>query len=195
MGKRRKNRAARPPSTEERLLEEVSKLLGAETITPMMVYDLLLMGHRIYKQGFGLPHEVVWKSILDAFRLYDTFGFPIDLTELMARERGYLVDISGFEAALAGQRKLSQEERKSRKLGVVADELADAAQWEVAPHASQQRFVGYETIEAETHVAAVRHMDAGRVAVILNETPFYAESGGQVSDTGEIGRASCRERV
>src|SRR5687767_624366 len=54
----------------------------------------------------------------DAFRLYDTFGFPIDLTELMARERGYVVDIAGFETALERQRTQSQEERKSRKLGV-----------------------------------------------------------------------------
>ena len=65
----------------------------------------------------------------DAFRLYDTYGFPIDLTELMARERGYTVDIAGFEAALAQQRSQSQAERKSRKLGVGADDFADLTAW------------------------------------------------------------------
>src|SRR6476646_9248627 len=65
----------------------------------------------------------------DAFGLYDTYGFPIYLTELMARERGYSVDITGFEAALAQQRSQSQAERKSRKLGVGADDFADLASW------------------------------------------------------------------
>src|SRR5437867_6349398 len=59
----------------------------------------------------------------DAFRLYDTYGFPIDLTELMARERGYVVDIAGFEAALDQQRRRSQEERRGKKLGVETDTL------------------------------------------------------------------------
>jgi hypothetical protein len=73
MGKRKKNRAARPPSTEELLTEKVSQFLGAQNITPMMVYDLLLMGHRCYRQGLGLPHETVWKSILDGFRDHDRY--------------------------------------------------------------------------------------------------------------------------
>ncbi|HET7187492.1 MAG TPA: alanine--tRNA ligase, partial [Gemmatimonadaceae bacterium] len=123
----------------------------------------------------------------DAFRLYDTFGFPIDLTELMAHERGYTVDISGFEAALGEQRTRSKDERKSRKLGVESDELGDPMTWErAAETATDSRFVGYDTIEIETQVAALRHLDGDRVAVLLRESPFYAESGGQVSDEGEI---------
>jgi alanyl-tRNA synthetase len=124
----------------------------------------------------------------DAFRLYDTFGFPIDLTELMARERGYLVDIAGFEQSLDAQRKMSQVERKSRNIAVVADDLGDDSQWTKAGtgDAEHGRFVGYETIEIETLVTAVRHFPEGRVAVMLRESPFYAESGGQVSDHGEI---------
>ena len=124
----------------------------------------------------------------DAFRLYDTFGFPIDLTELMARERGYLVDIAGFEAALDTQRRRSQDERKSRKLGVETDVLADPGQWESAPGAATPAasFVGYETVEIRTQVAAIRRLENGRAAMLLRETPFYAESGGQVSDRGEI---------
>jgi alanyl-tRNA synthetase len=167
----------------------------------------------------------------DAFRLYDTFGFPIDLTELMARERGYVVDLAEFERALDVQRTQSKEERKSKKLGVAADELADATQWVqrtatvsgvasvaatldkvpsppaepgrtiasgAAAGAAQPgsqigvaalpptRFVGYDTTEIETQVTAVRRLDGGRVAVMLRETPFYAESGGQISDAGEI---------
>ncbi len=123
----------------------------------------------------------------DAFRLYDTFGFPIDLTELMARERGYTVDIQGFDAALDAQRRRSQEERKARKLSVEVDSLGDWSQWETEggriPDAS---FVGYDVVEIETQVSAVRHLPGGRIAVVLRESPFYAESGGQISDRGEI---------
>ena len=129
----------------------------------------------------------------DAFRLYDTYGFPIDLTELMARERGYAVDIAGFEAALAQQRSQSQAERKSRKLGVSADDFADLTAWRSstpneggAGGLPTTQFVGYDTVEIDTLVTAVRHLDDDRVAVLLRETPFYAESGGQVSDRGEI---------
>src|SRR5690606_9990787 len=99
----------------------------------------------------------------DAFRLYDTFGFPIDLTELMARERGYTVDIAAFETALAAQRAQSQEERRARKVGVTADELADTSQWEREQAAQssaagaelpQTNFVGYDTVEIDTQVTA-----------------------------------------
>ncbi len=124
----------------------------------------------------------------DAFRLYDTFGFPIDLTELMARERGYLVDIAGFEQSLSAQRKQSQDERKSRQITVSADDFGDPTQWtHDQQHAAKLgRFVGYDVTEADTVVTAVRALPDGRVAVMLRETPFYAESGGQVSDHGTI---------
>jgi alanyl-tRNA synthetase len=124
----------------------------------------------------------------DAFRLYDTFGFPIDLTELMARERGYLVDISGFEQALSAQRKQSQDERKSKQIAVSSDDFADPTLWtHDQQHAEGMgRFVGYDVIEVDTIVTAVRHLTDGRVAVMLRESPFYAESGGQVSDHGTI---------
>jgi alanyl-tRNA synthetase len=124
----------------------------------------------------------------DAFRLYDTYGFPIDLTELMARERGYTVDVNGFERALAGQRARSQEERRARRLKVGADELADLAQWEQAPETDQGdvAFVGYDRIEIDTQVTAVKRLGGNQVAVLLRETPFYADSGGQISDRGEI---------
>ncbi len=124
----------------------------------------------------------------DAFRLYDTFGFPIDLTDLMARERGYLVDIAGFERALQAQRKQSQDERKSKQIAVSADDFTDPTLWthDQQHEAGMGRFVGYDVIEVDTLVTAVRHLPDGRVAVMLRESPFYAESGGQVSDHGRI---------
>ncbi|HUO51303.1 MAG TPA: alanine--tRNA ligase, partial [Gemmatimonadaceae bacterium] len=126
----------------------------------------------------------------DAFRLYDTFGFPIDLTDLMARERGYVVDIAGFERALGAQREQSRVERRTREIRVTVDAVAEGglADWERARGADEaaQRFVGYETTEAATGVLAAKKLDGRKMALVLRETPFYAESGGQVSDRGEV---------
>jgi alanyl-tRNA synthetase len=142
----------------------------------------------------------------DAFRLYDTFGFPIDLTELMARERGYSVDIAGFEAALQGQRTQSQEERRSKKVRVEQDDLIEGWQGKpqmVTPEPAVNKwvvpggtiqvgdiesttFTGYDSLDVTSEVIAKHDLPDGRAAVILRETPFYAESGGQISDRGEI---------
>ncbi|HET7586059.1 MAG TPA: alanine--tRNA ligase [Gemmatimonadaceae bacterium] len=124
----------------------------------------------------------------DAFRLYDTYGFPLDLTELMARERGYTVDVSGFERALGMQREQSREERRARDLAVGADALSQGT-WDLPRAAGEPeptRFVGYDTVEIETQTTGLLRLGGDRVAVMLRETPFYVESGGQVSDRGEI---------
>ena len=152
--------------------------------------------------GSAAIHGVI--SGEDAFKLYDTFGFPIDLTELMARERGYSVDIAGFESALQGQRVQSQEERRAKKVGVGQDGLGSEG-WNTtvtsgtgslliegfAPTVSigsveSGAFTGYDSLDVNTEVIAKRDLPDGRAAVILRETPFYVESGGQISDRGEI---------
>src|SRR5262249_20355607 len=98
----------------------------------------------------------------DAFVLYDRYGFPIDLTELMAHERGYGVDIAGFEEALGHQRRRSQIERKSKMLSVSVSALDDQEGWQVAPESGvNARFVGYDTVDIETIVTAIKLLDGG----------------------------------
>jgi alanyl-tRNA synthetase len=118
----------------------------------------------------------------EAFRLYDTFGFPLDLTELMAAERGYGVDVEGFEAELEAQRRRSRADRAAAGIGMADDSFADG--WTVVEEAEQE-FAAYRATETRTDVIAYRSMDEG-VAVQLRENPFYAESGGQVSDRGHL---------
>jgi alanyl-tRNA synthetase len=118
----------------------------------------------------------------ETFKLYDTFGFPLDLTELMAAERGYSVDVDGFERALEAQRSRSRADRAAS--GVVLDDAADAEGWvELAD--GPQTFVGYDTLGADTVVLAVKR-DGDVVGLVLRENPFYLESGGQVSDVGAV---------
>jgi alanyl-tRNA synthetase len=118
----------------------------------------------------------------EAFRLYDTFGFPLDLTQLMAKERGYEVDEAGFEAALEAQRERSRADRAASRTQVEGEEsLAD---WTVVSDDAQE-FTGYTSTRTESPVLALR-VDGDTVSMILARNPFYLESGGQVSDLGEV---------
>ena len=115
----------------------------------------------------------------EAFRLYDTYGFPLDLTRVMAAERGLTVDQAGFDAAMAEQRE------RARRAGKFAAAGVEASEW-VPVHALEgQRFVGYEQLKVKTNVHKWAAKD-GRLHVVLAETPFYAEAGGQVGDRGAI---------
>ena len=124
-----------------------------------------------------------------AFRLYDTFGFPLDLTQDALREEGRGVDLAGFEAAMAEQRT------RARAAWAGSGEAATERVWfELEEQIGATEFLGYSTESAEAEIRAlvvngtpVQTAPAGSdVAVVLNQTPFYGESGGQVGDTGVI---------
>ncbi|SDP24860.1 alanyl-tRNA synthetase [Mucilaginibacter sp. OK268] len=113
-----------------------------------------------------------------AFELSDTYGFPIDLTELMAREKGWTVDIDGFEKAL--------QEQKSRSRAATAIDTGD---WVVLRDNDSVEFTGYDETETIAHVVKYRKVTAKgkeQYQIVLDKTPFYAESGGQVGDRGEL---------
>jgi alanyl-tRNA synthetase len=124
-----------------------------------------------------------------AFKLYDTFGFPLDLTQDALREKGRTVDVDGFEAAMAAQKA------QARAAWAGSGEAADSAIWyDIAETHGATDFLGYETESAEAQIMAlvrdgaeVTRAAAGeRVQIVLNQTPFYAESGGQVGDSGTL---------
>jgi len=122
----------------------------------------------------------------DAFKLYDTFGFPLDLTELMARERGYTVDVEGFEQALEEQRRRSRERREVKlgTAGIAVKAVPLDTVWQSFTDA-QQDWVGYDQLIVDTEVlAAAREND--RYLLKLRANPFYAEAGGQISDRGYV---------
>jgi alanyl-tRNA synthetase len=131
-----------------------------------------------------------------AFRLYDTFGFPLDLTEDVLRAQGRGVAVEGFEAAMARQRE------EARKSWVGSGEAATEAVWfALREETGATEFLGYETEIAEGVVLAILREGArvteavagDEVAVVVNQTPFYAESGGQVGDRGIIFTAGGAE--
>ncbi len=119
----------------------------------------------------------------DAFRLHDTFGFPIDLTIEMAAERGVSVDRAGFDEAMRGQQERSRREKRG----------AFRAGAEIA--AMRSEFIGYpnETSADDLRVLAVTESDP--TGVVLDRTPFYAEGGGQIGDRGELVGVNGRMRV
>ena len=119
----------------------------------------------------------------DAFKLYDTFGFPLDLTGLMAEERGYSVDVQGFESALHEQRERSRADRAQSDIRSSGADLLEG--WQEVGAQGEQHFTGYDRLESETDVLAVRISEDG-LALQIAENPFYVEGGGQVSDTGLV---------
>ncbi len=127
-----------------------------------------------------LPGEV-------AFKLYDTFGFPLDLTQDALRGKGIEVDVSGFDAAMARQKA------EARKAWAGSGEAATEGVWfEIREQIGATEFLGYDTEQADAKVMALvvdgkrvdRAAAGSQVAFVVNQTPFYGESGGQVGDTG-----------
>jgi alanyl-tRNA synthetase len=110
-----------------------------------------------------------------AFKLYDTYGFPLDLTELMARERGLSVDVAGFETLMDQQRERARKAQKKEAISV------EEGEFEVEP----TKFMGFDFLEAESVVETVLPgKQPSEVNIVLDQTPFYAEMGGQVGDRG-----------
>jgi alanyl-tRNA synthetase len=126
-----------------------------------------------------------------AFRLHDTFGFPLELTQEIADERGVAVDVAGFNTEMAEQRRRAKD---ARKADGVDDERVDTYR-ELVEQFGTTEFTGYaDTTTTGTRVLAVLPA-TDAVEVFLDRTPFYAESGGQVGDTGEIVTATGRAEV
>ncbi|HAR53406.1 MAG TPA: alanine--tRNA ligase, partial [Roseovarius nubinhibens] len=142
-------------------------------------------------EGAALPGQT-------AFKLYDTYGFPLDLTQDALREKGREVDVSGFDEAMAEQKA------KARAAWSGSGEAADATIWfDIAESHGTTDFLGYDTETAEGQIVAlvadgaeVKSAAKGdSVQIILNQTPFYAESGGQVGDTGVIRSAEGAAKI
>ena len=140
-------------------------------------------------EGAALPGET-------AFKLYDTYGFPLDLTQDALREKGRKVDTDGFDAAMAAQKA------KARAAWAGSGEMADETVWfDVADTHGVSEFIGYIEEEAEGNIVTLvvdgKAVDraTGMVSVALNQTPFYAESGGQVGDEGVIITETAKVKI
>jgi len=140
------------------------------------------------EKGLAMLHDASSDiSGEEAFKLYDTYGFPIDLTRLVAKEKGLAVDEKGFEAEMEKQRSRSR-----------AATSVDAGDWIVLDDYSLNEFVGYDSLEIKTRVIKYRKIKAkGKESYqwVLEATSFYAESGGQVGDTGELDFGNEKIRV
>lgn len=133
-------------------------------------------------QGIDLFHEMTKgkKEVAgeDAFKLHDTYGFPIDLTQLMAREKGLDVDVEGFN------KLMTEQKERARAAGKFAGG-EEAKEIEILSEMDSFKFIGYNQLESEVTITAIRD-DEKNPRIYLDQSPFYAESGGQIADTGTL---------
>ncbi len=117
------------------------------------------------------------------FRLYDTFGFPVDLTNVMAIEKGFTIDEEGFNKLMDEQRQKGREASKD-KFASVNITLNDLSSFEISDPAKTE-FTGYDELKSEAKIIGHKR-ENGNDLVILNKTPFYVEAGGQIDDLGYL---------
>jgi len=137
---------------------------------------------RTLGQGIALFEQMTEHSEMlageDAFKLHDTYGFPIDLTQLMAREKGLRVDVAGFDE------RMNEQKTRARAAGAFSVDHNEKGQWNwVAGKETHSEFVGYDQLSISTRIVAYREVE-DTFHLLLEKNPFYAEGGGQVSDKG-----------
>lgn len=157
------------------ILEEETAFLRTLDKGIALFKDEVGLVHRPF--GDKKPESNLFNGEL-AFKLQDTHGFPVDLTELMAREVGLTVDMDGFNKALQAQKARSR-----------AATAIDTGDWVVVRDEDTTEFTGYDETETIAHIVKYRKVTAKgkeQYQIVLDKTPFYAESGGQVGDTGEL---------
>jgi alanyl-tRNA synthetase len=159
--------------------EFVEKVIREEEISFLRTLE---NGLKIFNDAFSQAKKVSGEDVVIsgdvAFRLYDTYGFPIDLTQLMARERNATVNMEEFNSHMAAQKQRSK-----------SDAAQEKGDWIVLDDNAEVTFAGYETLETNAKIIRYREIKDKKGSVfqiVLDKTPFYAESGGQVGDTGYI---------
>ena len=176
----------------EQMGHQFPELKKQQTLIERVIEEEEASFLRTLATGINLLDRVIAKvgkggviSGKDAFELYDTFGFPIDLTELIAREQGVEIDLAGFEKELQAQ--------KERSRNAAAQDIDD---WQEIMPIEQCEFVGYDTLTAPIKIARYRRVTSKNKTtyqLVFNQTPFYGNSGGQIGDTGYI--ESANEKV
>ena len=153
----------------------------------------LLQGEKILEEIFANSKKKVISGS-DAFKLYDTFGYPIELTEECAAEKGFKVDLAGFEKHMELQKELARRNRKTDTGMNVQNEL-------LLNYKTKSNFIGYDKLSSKTYIQAIIKNDKlvqkcnSECYIFLEDNPFYAESGGQVSDKGTLQNDSCKLEV
>ncbi len=158
-------------------------------------FDTIEAGIKLFNQELENTKDVFSGEV--AFKLYDTYGFPLDLTEDMLREKGIRLDIEGFNAKMEAQKAQSKANWKGSGDAATTGDFK-----QLKEQFGQNTFVGYETTQTTTKVLALLDENFKQVTsidgkgwVMLEQTPFYAESGGQVGDRGAIKVAGSSEQV
>ena len=174
------------------LVENTNKIKELISKEELLFQKTLVSGEKRLEELFTSNDKVI--SGKDAFKLYDTYGFPIELTKEIAEEKGFIVNIEEFKSYMNAQKELARHNRKVESSMNMQNDL-------LINYKKESTFVGYDKLGLETEVLDIMKNNefvdnsSDDCYIFLKENPFYAESGGQVSDTGYLRNDNCKLEV